>query len=366
MRKAYLDGIRGWAALMVLLSHLVHNFAAQAAPALNKPVLLFPTDGALAVYFFFVVSGFALSTRFVNTGSVRDVTSLAIRRYPRLFIPIAVATAMSFIVWRAGLIFSHQAAPVANSDWWLGTFYNFPPSIWGAVKFATFDVFFAYNSEATYNSAFWTMQVELFGSMLVFGLMTVFAPAKRWPVYLTSFVILLFLKTPMLAFLLGMVAAEIDRQRDAKDKAPHAMENIVGYIGISSVVAFSTFGRGWYDDPRALAFAAFVFVIAVMHVERAQRFFLNRVSQALGKISFPLYLTHMILICSLSSYLYVHWLATGMSKQAASNLMVASTLPAVFLLAWCFYPVESKAIALSRGFSDRLLGQHDEQAAPAR
>jgi peptidoglycan/LPS O-acetylase OafA/YrhL len=49
MRKAYLNGVRGWAALTVLFSHLVHNFAAQEAPTLNKAVLIFPTDGALAV-----------------------------------------------------------------------------------------------------------------------------------------------------------------------------------------------------------------------------------------------------------------------------------------------------------------------------
>lgn len=54
-----------------------------------------PTYGALAVYVFFVVSGFSISIAYVRGGSKRGVASLAVRRYPRLVIPVLAASPLT-------------------------------------------------------------------------------------------------------------------------------------------------------------------------------------------------------------------------------------------------------------------------------
>src|SRR5205814_10095243 len=64
-RLTFLDGLRGWAAMAVLLFHvfiLIFPPSNFAAIMLRKFVLF---NGAFAVMLFFVISGFALSTPFV-------------------------------------------------------------------------------------------------------------------------------------------------------------------------------------------------------------------------------------------------------------------------------------------------------------
>jgi hypothetical protein len=62
-RVVFLDGVRGWASLMVVLSHLLPCFLAITTPAYRHWYLTFVSDGNFAVYIFFVLSGFALSCK---------------------------------------------------------------------------------------------------------------------------------------------------------------------------------------------------------------------------------------------------------------------------------------------------------------
>ena len=61
-RVNFLDGIRGLAALMVLLEHVVKDFLASVQPIqYNSQFLSFITDGHFAVAIFFVLSGYVLT-----------------------------------------------------------------------------------------------------------------------------------------------------------------------------------------------------------------------------------------------------------------------------------------------------------------
>ena len=103
LRVNFLDGIRGWASLVVLIGHLMY-VAILTTPILefNKERLLtdissydflgflsffivrFLTDGHLAVLTFFVLSGYALSLSHLNFKK-RDI---ALASASRLLIPI--------------------------------------------------------------------------------------------------------------------------------------------------------------------------------------------------------------------------------------------------------------------------------------
>ena len=91
-RLREMDGLRGWASLSVMLSHLLLGvFVKAEPPALTpflKPFLEPLLGGTLDVAVFFVLSGDALSASYWGQRSRKAVIRLAVKRYFRLGIPI--------------------------------------------------------------------------------------------------------------------------------------------------------------------------------------------------------------------------------------------------------------------------------------
>jgi peptidoglycan/LPS O-acetylase OafA/YrhL len=115
----------------------------------------------------------------------------------------------------------------------------------------------------------------------------------------------------------------------------------------------STFYRT--DNRMYLALLATLMVAAVSFSGMLKHFFSNKVSLFLGKISFPLYLIHLPLVCSFSSYLFLTLPTYGFSHQATSNIIVATTLPLGILLAWAIYPIETFSVKAARAISEKLM-----------
>lgn len=364
MRKDFLDGIRGWAALIVVLGHIMTYFLARALPALNTPYLSFATDGTLAVYVFFVVSGFALSTEFIEKRDSRILTSLALRRYVRLTIPIFCATLIAFALMKSGAMMNLAASQIVGSSDWLGQFYDFSPSFLGMLRFAFWDVYFAYQTSTSYNPVLWTMSIELAGSALVFALLALFGIKNlRFIVYAISAVVLSLLVSPLLAFVLGMILADLFNSKRLQRMriTPAALVFSIAAFVIS--VLFSTFCRDLYPDPRILSWIAFVLVAGIVACKRVTRLLEGDISRFLGKISFPLYLTHLPIICSFSAWLYITLTNNGNAPYIAVWLTFFSTLPVIFLAAFTFAPMENFAVDASRWLSDFALTYRSLQRA---
>ena len=116
---AYLDGMRGLAALTVFFCHYFYQSFVIAegwgsAPhnyhILKLPFLRLWYQGPPAVCVFFVISGYALSLRplkFVRSRSYEDfavtLSSLTFRRGIRLYLPTTISTFMVVILLRLGV-----------------------------------------------------------------------------------------------------------------------------------------------------------------------------------------------------------------------------------------------------------------------
>ena len=89
-RYRFLDGLRGWAAAVVLLHHLfVDGLPANSLMADRALwAKVFFLNGMLAVSIFFVISGFSLSIRYLEAGDGKALGRVAAGRYLRLALPI--------------------------------------------------------------------------------------------------------------------------------------------------------------------------------------------------------------------------------------------------------------------------------------
>ena len=115
---AYLDGLRGMAALIVYLTH--HAYYAHEAPLLHRAfgwrgqyffaaapgIRLFWSGGALSVALFFVISGYVVSLSALNSLHKGDLLKLynnlgtgLPRRFVRLYFPILCITFIIGTSW---------------------------------------------------------------------------------------------------------------------------------------------------------------------------------------------------------------------------------------------------------------------------
>ena len=107
-RLYHLEGIRGLAAVSVLFAHflqifLPHVFYADPTEGhgvwereLATSPLNILVNGNFAVCLFFVLSGYVLSRNFLSNGSLGGLRRLALKRYPRLMLPVLGAVMLAW------------------------------------------------------------------------------------------------------------------------------------------------------------------------------------------------------------------------------------------------------------------------------
>jgi len=364
-RIEYLDGLRGWGAVVVFFFHLVYMFLADAEPALAPIWLNFLLDGPFAVLVFFVISGFALSHANLQPLS-RDLQLAATARYFRLAIPILVTTFLGYCLLKAGLIVNLEvAAQTGVSPRWLGTFYDFEPSVYGSVKFALYNAFFQYYPEFSYNSSLWTIPVEFAGSLAIYAYLALFRTGDRvhWFVSVAALAVSLKIAPYIGCFFGGYLIAEaakaFDRGRD------HSRGSQWGWvIGICAAASFYcvalvvTFFRP--DEKGNLALLcvlAIILVASVTFSNLLRKAFSCRLSRFLGRISFPLYLCHIFVICSWSSYLFI-WLPTlGWSAEWANTINIATSFVITLLVSVLLLPIERFSVGMSKRVARVILGR---------
>ncbi|WP_165848153.1 acyltransferase family protein [Paraburkholderia lacunae] len=380
-RLTYLDGLRGWAAFVVLLCHLFpffllrahgpaadgfthllsgRTFAGYVEYAILSIALVFYrffTDGDTPVYVFFVLSGYVLSVGYVKTRKRELITDQALRRYIRLTAPIFCACFIAFVFLKLGFMYNQRVAMLSGSDW-IGGFYRWTPSFWGFVKFALFDVYFHFDDTRSYLFVLWTMRVELFGSFLIFCSLSLCGGLeRRWAAYGIIFVATWFVDQDLIAFLMGLFIAEAYQLEDVrrflarrglKILAPIALIGVL----VSPVVLFHFVPRNVW--PSVESVVASIIVVSVMIFAPLQKMFSMKLSGFLGRISFSLYLTHPLVICSFGSWYFI-----ALYKYLDRPLLVASAAVLVIVLsvlcARTFMVFDSWGVVQARRFSALIL-----------
>ncbi|MGC2776890.1 MAG: acyltransferase family protein, partial [Bradyrhizobium sp.] len=152
-RKSYLDGLRGVAAVVVFMGHLLL--------ALFDAFWIF--NGRAAVCIFFVLSGFVLAD--LVDRSTMSPPAQVLRRYVRLVGPMLLTSAFAWALLAVGAYRNVEAATVTGSRW-LALWYQFEPSFIKMVWESVYGVFVT--GASAYNSNLWTMRPELIGSLFVF------------------------------------------------------------------------------------------------------------------------------------------------------------------------------------------------------
>ena len=356
-RVGFLDGIRGWAAMVVLFCHMTMMFLSLSTPEYNNVFFRAFNNGPFAILVFFVLSGYALSMSQLNFER-RNLALAVVTRYFRLAIPIIVTSLIAYLLLKNGFFFNLEAATTPETSiGWLGTFYLFPPSFLKMLEFSSFDVFFSYNPASTYNSSLWTMPVEIFGSFMIYIFLGIFRTSGRvyWHIAIVLAIALLVVNPAFSCFIFGYLIAELNLR--ILDNESKIIEAVSTSFFIIIVVLLAVRPR---SDGMLGCLMAASLVLSVSYSSSLKNFFSNSISSFLGKISFPLYLIQIPVICSWSSWLFLRLPEWGINGLLASNINLLTTVMITIVCAYLLLPVERFSIRYSKLIGRLILGRESK------
>ena len=354
-----LDGLRGLAALAVVVFHAMSAFVPWAVPDQSETVprwadspLEVLCNGPFWVFVFFVLSGFVLAraSRAVRRHFWRDVAL----RYLRLALP---ATASVLLAWALLSMFpmaTSRLDRIAPSPWFRWVVQGHIPSVAAALKDGLFGIF--RNGYSYFNNVLWTMRIEAIGSLCVYG----FFQLCRRHRAVGALVVLaasIAARVPAgyVAFGLG-AGLWLAFERGRRLPGPAAL--LVFVLGLLVGGAARGFAdrhglAGWpmplqpgRAEGLAYPLGALAVVAGVLGSRPLQLVFECEICQWLGRLSFPLYLVHVPLL-----YTLVAAAAIGLAPLSATRIAALGTafLALAFALAWLFEKtVDQPVLALNR------------------
>lgn len=337
-RYEELDSLRGLAALIVLMGHYLMVYPAYANYQYDSnssymiylfketPLRLFFSSGNECVTLFFVLSGFVLYLS-VNSANFHYSTYL-IKRLFRIYMPYLVAISMAIL---AKLLLSHIDLPFITN--WFGkswTSLDTPSLLMEHLLFIG-----QYNTDA-YNNVIWSLVHEMRIS-IIFPVLIFLFVRKKLIYSLFWLFVLIFSSTLCLylfgssveitdillsfhystLFLMGAILAKYRYELFAytlKMKKPVKIVLLLGaiicfmYEGIIGEVELL---NNYIFRDYVVSCGVCMFIIMSVSSKRISTALRSRLLTLLGKISYSLYLYHLISLYSLM-YLFYNKLPTGL------------------------------------------------------
>jgi len=359
---AYLDGLRGFAALLVYIGH--HELWAHDSIDPEKifenvfgyeqhyyfcvfpGIRMFFAGGHFAVSVFFVISGYVLSAKplqYIHAGDHLklgdNLASALFRRWLRLFLPVIAVTFLYMASWH---IFGVQVDTEKQG--------SLREEIWSWCQaFKKYSFIFHGNPTFRYNYPVWSLPTEFKGSVVIYTTLLALSRARR-NARLGCMMVLIWYFLYIVdgwycaMFMMGMLQCDLDLlAADNNLPAPFArltrFKKPIFYtlfaIGIylggcpasDADMQILRASPGWYYlsylKPQAmwdykwfyLFCAASMTVSSIPHIPVLKRFFEMRFFQYLGRISFAFYLVHGPLIRTVADRLYA---AAGCIRESHS------------------------------------------------
>lgn len=356
-KKIHLEGLRGFAALIVVIHHfslafyprIVFRLASLPTHSslegwfMNSPLYVL-VDGNFAVSVFFALSGYVLTFKLIARPNRKDTYRSLLKRYFRLTPSIFLAVILSYLLLKLGLFSVARTSKLTGSQLWLGQLWHFSPILTHALWVGSFG---AYAHVSNYITVLWSMHYEFLGSVLCIVLASL---SRRRILRLIAYAI----ATAFLwhgyffGMLIGTIVAEAHLwistgSRGSRDLKAVTLTGpllfVVGlYLGM-----YPQFGLpdGFFAPLSILNPLGVVLVHSLgaacvlgglLASHHLQRIFGGKAGAFVGRISFSVYLLHTLVLGSFACwYFEVAYQYLGYNLAAVSAFVLS--LPIIFAVA---------------------------------
>jgi len=361
-RVVGLDGIRGLAALFVVLNHIFER-AWPGYPANRAPFwAAWMTYGRFAVVMFIALSGFSLGLGPARSGwRFKSIATYAHRRAWRILPPYWAALGFSLVMtW---YVLAQPGWPLPNGK---------SVVVYGLLVQDAFSQGHhgGFWSAGSPNRAFWSIAIEAqLYVLLPLLLLLVRRVSARAMVGLVAAIVVtigllgphvplmnsaLVKFTPDLAvlFAVGLLAAGIVTAGEHTRSRPWAVYALAATVPVIALMVvkgstWSSLNLFWLDLAWAPAVGCFLAAIATSRPRPVVRFLDSLLPRSLGSCSYSLYLTHMPIVIAVSYGLVLGRVATG---TPTFFVLAAILLPVTVCFARLFAAVFELPFQRHRGW----------------
>ena len=353
-RLVPLEAYRGIAAFIVLVHHFFLAFSPYTMGILptvrNTESLIGQPyfalfNGTGAVGFFFTLSGFVLCWSYFHHEDRQKLLLAFLKRFPRLVAIVTLTTIASYCLFKLNLYYFREASDLSSSPWLAAFAFGLTPDFEpNFLKALTQGVTTFFTGAANYNTNLWTMKPEFFGSMIVYMLACFISVilGYRHLIYALAIISIsaFFYNDLIFPFVVGaFLSAYL-----AKSKTEVSFLTSIGLIILGlyflgymlpekAYIGFSIIPQSVMEHSQTLfhTLGSACIIFATMSNKTLFNSLNGRFFASIGKISFPLYLVHTLIICSLSSYAYVKFMSHGFNNT--TSLVIVFTVTAVTSIA---------------------------------
>ena len=335
-RDPAIDGLKGLAIVIVLIHHFALAFYPAVISGLSQhlhtkdgiELIIFKTPlsiffaGYFAVSLFFLITGYVLSKKTIaNIENKTYVSNAIFNRIFRLMPLIAIVLFVGFAFANLNLTFNIPVNIYTKSGW-LSSFF---PIHKVTLQQIIIDIFthIPFVVSARYYNVLWIIPNILFGSWFVYAASYMLHESKiKYGMYLI--LILALYNTPYLSFLFGMMIAENE------DKIK--LNSFFLYLGLFVSLMFGSSTMKAFDfkilAPYAIFFKALsaaLFFLAFVQIGWLNKIVHLNIFTHLGRNSYYYYLTHMLALITLSSFIFLKMIPVNRYHQ---------TVLAAFIVYW--------------------------------
>lgn len=294
-RLHYLDSVRGIAASLVVIYHFI-GWRWGERIEFNLASMIF--NGADAVSFFFVLSGFVLSYKYFQRDAQLSIKKYVAKRFLRLYPAFIFTVLINYWYWHKG---NPEVNMLTDALWYNGQ------QLWQELLMV--------KGQHKYYIPGWTLGVEMALSLLMPILILAgkqYFKLIWWFISLSMFMGAGYISIFTMHFCLGMILAYYYPQIRSFAAREHSWYKwrYVLYAGILILFSLRHIDRAW-GLPSLLVkfnsfwrieifhytgFASFLILLIIINKPKLHRFLHLKPLLFLGKISYSIYLMHWLVV----------------------------------------------------------------------
>ena len=334
MRITFLDGLKGIGCLMVFLGHFrLFGFTYPRSLFFNNIFVSTLFSGNLAVCLFLIISAFLICNSYKsNRIVIGGISRILLKRYFRLAIPIGLILIIISFIHVTGIQFNSEASALNNNEMLAKMINNV-----GYRELIKSIFLIPLGFSSNWLKPAWMIKYIFYGTFLALALFKAtekISLNKTVLICVFYSILFYFIDVYYIAIIIGFALFKINETKQERGCKFDKFANIIAFLSFSLFACIRIITKMYNIPPNGFIniMNASLIICFVCNCNFCKKILSSRPLLWLGKISFSLYLWHVLVMCTFTSYLYIH--TKWMDPSVQCMVLLISSTFVLFTVSW--------------------------------